>query len=285
MNKKELTEKQFNALVKLLDDEDPEVHEHVWSRLAEMGREGLGRLEKAWEGASDPALQKRLEETIHQLQLQEVGEDLLAWRKGGGNDLLQGWFLVTKFQYPDLDLDKFKNEVNRLVNKTWLELNPSMEPLEQLQVLNHILFRMEGYGPNNTHKTHPHNSYLNYLIDHQQGNVMSLSMLYLIIAQQLDLPVFGVLLPGYFILNYRTHRENFYIDVYNGGKTFDKERLQSYLEQVNVKEKAAYYKPTSNIYIILSLINVLKTDFGKIDRPDRVADLDQLLEDIDIRFE
>lgn len=283
--KEQLTEEQFNALLKLLDDEDPEVHEHVWSRLSEMGSEGLGRLEKVWEDTPDPELQKRLEDTIHQLQLQKVTEDLLEWRKGGGKDLLDGWMLVTRFQYPDLNEKRFKNEINRLVNKVWLELVPSMDAKEQLDVINRILFRMEGYGPNNSSPGHPHNSYLNYLVEHQQGNVMSLTLLYLIIARQLDLPISGVLLPGYFILMYQGSRETFFIDVFNGGKTFDKARLQSYLEQVNVEEKASYFRPTSNIYIILSLLRMLAADFGRIDRNDRVEELEQLLRDIDIQID
>lgn len=279
-----LSEQQFKALVRLLDDEDPDVSQQVWSELLAMGQEGVERLEAEWESSQDPSIQNILENTIHRLQLQEISKELLEWRKGGGEDLLKGWFLVSRIQFPDLEYELFRKEVNRLVNKTWLEMEPGASPMDQIKILNHIIFRMEGYGPNNARPQHPNNNFLNYLIEQQQGNVLSLSLLYLIIARQLDLPVGGVLLPGYFILHYHDRKEPFYIDVYNGGKTFNRGRLENYLEQVKVESKASYFKPTSNIYIILSLLNNLIADFDRIGKQDRVEDIEAVLEAIHIQF-
>lgn len=279
-----LNDQQFRALIHLLDDDDPEVANHVWSQLSEMGSDAVTRLEAEWDQLQDPAMQKAVEDTIHRLQLMEVTSELLDWRKGGGKDLLKGWFLASRFQFPDIEFKKFSNEVNRLVNKTWLEMNEHMTPEEQIQVVNHILFRMEGYGPNNARPHHPNNSFINYLIDQQQGNVMSLSLLYMIICKALDMPVHGVLLPGYFVLYYKNHEEEFYIDVFNGGKTFNRKRLEHYLEQVHVEAKPSFFKPTSNIYIILNLLQLVASDFGRSGRQDKVDDIQQLLEDIDIRF-
>lgn len=279
-----LNDQQFRALVHLLDDEDPEVSRHVWSQLSEMGADAVARLEAEWERLEDPEIQKVVEDTIHRLQMKEVTNHLLEWRKEGGKDLLKGWFLLSRFQFPDLELRRFSNEVNRLVNKSWLEIGGEMTGEEQIQVINYILFRMEGYGPNNARPHHPNNNFLNYLVEQQQGNVMSLSILYLIICKQLDLPVQGVLLPGYFVLYYKDHKEEFYIDVFNGGKTFSRERLEHYLKQVKVEAKPSYFKPTSNIYIILNLLHLVAADFGRNGRQDKVDDIHQLLEDIDIQF-
>lgn len=279
-----LNESQFNALISLLDDEDPEVSEHVWSTLMKMGHEGVERLEAAWETQDDPEMQKRLEEVIHKLHLKEVSSELLDWRKRGGRDLLKGWFALSRFQFPELDYRRYRNEINRLVNKTWLELNDRMDPEQKLRVLNHMLFRMEGYGPNQAKPQHPNNNFLNYVVEQQRGNAISLSMIYLLICQQLDMPVSGVILPGYFILMYKDEKAEFYIDVFNGGKTFNRARLEGYLKQVNVEEKPSYFKPTSNIYIILNLIQHLVVDFKNADRMDKVAELEELLDGIEIRF-
>ncbi len=279
-----ISDQKFKALIRLLDDEDPDVSQQVWAELLAMGNEGVERLEAEWEISKDPVVQSILEDTIHRLQMQEVARELLEWRRGGGKDLLMGWFLVSRIQFPDLEFELFRKEFNRLVNKAWLELDTSASPFDQIKVLNHIIFRMEGYGPNNARPQHPNNNFLNYLIEQQQGNVMSLSLLYLIIAQQLDMPVGGVLLPGYFILYYNDRKDPFYIDVYNGGKTFNRERLKNYLEQVKVEPKASYFKPTSNIYIILSLLNNLIVDFDRTGKQDRVDDIKALLEAIDIHF-
>lgn len=281
----QLDDRQFKALITLLDDEDPEVNTHVWGRLMAMGHEGLERLEAEWEIQEDPEMQARLEEAMQRLHVNAVGQDLLGWRKEGGPDLLMGWFLVSRYQFPDLEFRKFRNEVNRLVNKTWLELNDRMDAFQKLRIVNHMLFKMEGYGPNAGKPNNPNNNFINYVIESQEGNAKSLSLLYLIICKQLDLPVHGVILPGYFILIYKDERHEFYIDVFNGGKTFNKARLRSYLKQVNVEEKSSFFAPTSNIYIILNLLEHILVDFDRNDKPRNVREVRQILEDIEIRFE
>jgi regulator of sirC expression with transglutaminase-like and TPR domain len=280
-----LSESEFKALLRLLDDEDEEVTAHVWSTLLALGESGMERLEAEWLTATDPEMQRKLEEVINRIHRKGVANELLEWRKDGGRDLLRGWFLVSKFQFPDLDYQKYRNEINRLVNKTWLELSNGMDPSQKLRVVNHILFKMEGYGPNTTRPNFPHNSHLNYLIDHQQGNAPSLALLYLIICKQLDMPVSGVILPGYFILLYKDDKHEFYIDVFNGGHTFNRARLEGYLKQVNVPEKPSYFTPTSNIYIILNLIRTIAHDYAANDKQDKVDELEELLQDIDIKFE
>ncbi len=285
MSQNPLTENEFKALIRLLDDEDEEVTAHVWATLMSLGESGVERLEAEWLTAADPDLQRRLEEAINRIHHKAVAKELLEWRKDGGRDLLRGWYLVSKFQFPELDYQKYRNEVNRLVNKTWLEINNQMDATQKLRVINHILFKMESYAPNASRPNFPHNSHLNYLIDHQQGNAASLSMLYLILCQQLDLPVSGVILPGYFILIYKDDKQEFYIDVFNGGHAFNRARLEGYLKQVNVPENPSYFLPTSNIYIILNLIRVIASDYKSNDKADKVAELEELLLDIDIRFE
>jgi regulator of sirC expression with transglutaminase-like and TPR domain len=283
--KNPLTESEFKALIHLLDDDDDEVTHHVWSTLMALGPSGVERLEAEWLTASDPEVQRKLEDAINRIHRKSVAQELLEWRKEGGRDLLRGWYLVSKFQFPELDYQKYRNEINRLVNKTWLELNIQMDASQKVRVINHILFKMEGYAPNTGRPNFPHNSHLNYLIDHQQGNAVSLSLLYLILSQQLDLPVSGVILPGYFILIYKDEKEEFYLDVFNGGQSFNRARLEAYLKQMNVPEKPSYYTPTSNIYIILNMIRTIASDYAANEKPDKVAELEELLDDIDIRWE
>ena len=280
-----IDDRQFMAMLSLLDDEDPEVASHVWGQLSAMGALGVERLEAACEAQEDPAMLVRLAEAIQRLQLQTLKKELRQWRMEGGKDLMMGWYLVSKYQFPELDFAKCRNEVNRLINKTWLELNDRMSVDQKLKVVNHMLFLMEGYGPNSTKPHHPSNSYLNYLLEQQEGNPISLSLLYLIIGKQLGLPLFGVILPGYFILMYKDEYHEFFIDVYNGGKTFSRSRLESYLKEIKVEERPAYFKPTSNIYMILSLLETLATDYDRAGRDGKTAAILELLSGIEVKLD
>jgi regulator of sirC expression with transglutaminase-like and TPR domain len=281
----DLTDQDFKALIRLLDDEDPEISEHVWGRIMALGAAAKERLEAEWEIEEDPAIQARLEDAIHKINLSTATRELREWRLGGGKDLLEGWFLVSKFEFPELDFRKHRNEVNRLVNKTWLELNDRMDPVQKIKVINHILFQMEGYGPNKNRPHFPKANFINEVTGTQEGNAVSLGLLYLIICQQLNLNVFGVILPGYFILMFKDDKEEFYIDVYNGGHPFNRAALEGYLKQVGVEQKASYFSPTSNIYMVLNLIRTAIHDYQQQGQAQKVAELEDLLRDIDIRFE
>ena len=280
-----MNDKDFKALIHLLDDEDPEVSSHVWSRLLDMGSDGKERLEAHWEMEADPAIQKRLEEVLHRINFVDVSTELRNWRLEGGNDLLLGWFIFSKLFYPEIDFKKYKGEVNRLVNKTWLELNDRMDPVQKIKVINHILFKMEGYNPNKNRPHFPNANFINSVIEGQEGNPVTLGILYLLICQQLNLNVFGVILPGYFILMFKDEQEEFFIDVYNGGNPFNKQSLQNYLKELKVEESRQFFLPTSNIYIILNLIQTAINNYATQGRQDKVEELQELLKMIEVRFE
>lgn len=46
------------------------------------------------------------------------------------------------------------------------------------------------------------NSFINTVIESRKGNPLSLSLLYSVIAESLDLPIYGVNLPNHFVLAY-----------------------------------------------------------------------------------
>jgi hypothetical protein len=63
-----MNDNELKALISLLDDEDLEVVEHVEKQIRQIGGSMIPLLETEWEGSFNPALQKRIEELIHNLQ-------------------------------------------------------------------------------------------------------------------------------------------------------------------------------------------------------------------------
>ena len=95
--------KEINALVKLLDDPDQEVFQHVEEKLLEYGSEVVDFLEDTWEHSLDALLQQRIENIVHKIQFNTVKEDLNLWYQSGAFDLLQGALVINRYQYPDLN--------------------------------------------------------------------------------------------------------------------------------------------------------------------------------------
>src|SRR6185369_14782591 len=91
---------KFEALVRLLDDNDPRVAAQVEQELLSLGTNGITLLEQAWEQAQSSVIQTRLEELIYQIQVEHFTRELFEWRMEGGKDLIQGWLQLTQIRYP-----------------------------------------------------------------------------------------------------------------------------------------------------------------------------------------
>jgi len=278
--------KEISALVKLLDDPDPEVFHHVAQRLLEYGNSVVHFLETEWEKSLDTLLQERIENLVHQIQFTLVKEDLNLWYQSGAFDLLQGALVVNRYQYPDLDEQKVINQIEEIKREVWLSLQPEMSSLEKIKLINHIFYNNHGFSGNTKNHHDPQNSYLNQVLDTKKGNQISLAIIYSTIAQKLDIPVYGVNLPQHFILGYidESKREEgefgilFYINAFNKGAIFGKHDVDQFLRQLNLQAMPGFYAPCSNVEIIRRIIRNLISSYDNLGSKEKVAELKELQE-------
>ncbi|MDX2249777.1 MAG: transglutaminase family protein [Bacteroidia bacterium] len=271
---------EFKALIRLLDDDDPDIGAHIEQTLISLGGEAIPRLEEAWEQEKNELVQSRIEDIIHVIQSKNTIDELRQWRQQGNASLLRGWFLLTQYQYPELRFVDFKNIVNRLVNKIWLELRSGMNTVEKLRVINRMFFEKEKYKADRKHPYEPQNYLLNGVIDKKNGSPISLSLLYMIVCHELDLPVNGVILPGYFVLTVPGHEDELYIDVFNRGTFFTQKDLTRYLKDMNVSNHEQYYRASTHVQIMFELIQTLIVCYQKKKNPEKVKGLETLLQEI-----
>ena len=281
---------QINALISLLDDPDNEVFENIKHKLLSIGGEVIPMLEDAWEHSFDTLIQGRIENIIHKIQFENIINGLKNWAKEGNQKLLEGAILVAKYQYPDLNEKKIKKQLDQIKQDIWLELNDNLTALEKVKVINHIVFDVHGFSGNTTNFHAPENSYLNNVLESKKGNPLSLSILYIIIAQNLDIPIYGVNLPEHFILAYRDESKNlpvltkdkddkifFYINAFSKGSVFSKKEVDAFLKQLKLSPNAIYYNPCSNFEIIKRLIRNLIQSHEKLCYPGKGDELKIIL--------
>ena len=111
-------------------------------------------------------------------------------------------------------------------------------------------------------------------------------MLYIIIAQKLNVPVYGVNLPQHFILAYTTEMvkpypdENdvlFYLNPFNKGAVFTRREIELFIRQLKIKPEEYYFSPCTNVDIIKRLIHNLKYSYNQLGYPDKIEELENLL--------
>jgi hypothetical protein len=283
------------ALINLLDDPDEEVYRHVTDVLISMGTSVIPSLEEAWERTFDPNLHYRLEELIHIIQFETLLLEMTEWVNNNSGDLLQGALLVSKYQYPDLDMAAVSGKIDRLIKEIWLEMNYNLTPLEQVNVFNHVVYTLNSFSGNTSNIHDPQNSYLNILLETKKGNPVSLSVLYLILASRIKMPVYGINLPQHFVLSFHKDliTENdtqqkiksgilFYVNPFNKGIIFSRDDITLFLKKLNITPKATHYLPCSNPDIIVALINSLIHSYELAGVGDKVLELTRLKEAISL---
>ncbi|HUN24368.1 MAG TPA: transglutaminase-like domain-containing protein [Anaerolineales bacterium] len=127
--------------------------------------------------------------------------------------------------------------------------------------LAHWLFNVLGFRGNMADYYNPANSYLNCVLDTQLGIPISLSVLYLDVAQRLGFVAYGVGLPAHFVVAVETEGSAQYFDPYHAGVPLTR---QDCLERVfNIQPfqgdgRPEWFMPQDNSQIFVRMLNNLK---------------------------
>ncbi|RVU01539.1 hypothetical protein EOD41_06115 [Mucilaginibacter limnophilus] len=276
---------EVNSLIKLLDDPDQEIFQHVHNKLLSFGGEAIEYLEAAFTEAFDPILQERIANLVHEIQFGILKEDFKLWLHGGAFDLLQGVLILNRYQYPDLDEQKVINQIEAIKRDIWVQMMHEGSPVEQVKLINHVFYHIYGFSGNTTNHQDPQNSYISQVLETKKGNQISLAIIYSIIAQKLDIPVYGVNLPQHFILAYLDESMQsdfesgilFYINAFNKGAVFGRRDVDMFLNKLNLQPDRQFYEPCSNTDIVKRVLRNLISAYENLGQPEKVSELNELL--------
>jgi len=283
---------KINAQIKLLEDTDKEVFALIRENLISQGEEIVPILESAWDKASLPIVHERIENIIHTIHFQTIQKRLEIWRDSAQQDWTEPLFILSKFYYQDLDEAFFKDMLQPIANAVWLEMHERLTSLEKVRLINRVFFQQLGFKNDmNNGKKHIHYFLMKDLLETKKGNDISLAFLYLWIAQQLDMPIYPVNLPGNLILAYVDYELQqtitvdskdsdvlFYINPSVRGSLFDKNEIISFLDKNNLKHKKEYFTPASPTDIMIRAIKEMQVVFLKNKQEEKVSELDVLLQ-------
>ncbi|MCC6701381.1 MAG: transglutaminase family protein [Fluviicola sp.] len=273
-----------------MEDPDEQIFAHVRDRLLEYGPDAIQYLETSWEEQDFGLLfQSRIEALIHEIQFEECKRQLSGWYASTSKDLLKGAIIIAKYQYPGLDEKAIFDFVERMRRDCWLELNPNMTAFESVGVINKIFFGQYGFKGNASNYNSPLNSYINTVIETKKGNPLSLSILYSVVAQQLELPIYGVNLPNHFILAYmddngisqflsnsNEYGVLFYINTFSKGSLFQKDDIDQFLNSIQQTPEPGHFQPCSNSDILRRMLTNLISSFQQVGHAEKVTELIEL---------
>jgi regulator of sirC expression with transglutaminase-like and TPR domain len=279
-----LNDKEISSLIHLLDDPDEGIYLHVEEKLRTLGVPVIAPLEAAWEKSFDPLLQSRIENLIHKIQFERIVHELDLWRLGGGFDLLQGLIIINKYQYPDLDEEAIIRMMDEIKRDAWLEMMYNMNAVEKVRLLNNVFYNVHGFKGNTKNYHDPQNSFVGKVLETRKGNPILLAAIYAIVAQRLDIPIYGVNLPRHFILAYMDEHikdENggvlFYINAFNRGQIFGRHDVLSFLKQLNLPNDKQFFLPCDNFAIISRVLRNLQSSYSQAGTMEKASEIERLL--------
>lgn len=275
-----MKKKKLKALISLIDDPDKEIYNHISHEIITCGPEAIPYLEQFWESSFDPLSQSRIETIIQTIQFDEIKNSIQLWALQNQDDLLEGLLIINRFQFPNLDEEKIHFQLAELRRTVWLQLMYNMSPKEKVKLLNNIIFKEFGLSGNTSNYHAPQNSFLSTVLETKKGNPISLTCVYCIIAQKLDIPIYGINLPKHFIAAYIDEDSTsplFYINVFNRGQIMKHDDIYSFLNQLNLPPTEEYILPCSNLDIIKRVLRNLITAYDNIDNLQKKEEIITLL--------
>ncbi len=281
-------ENSILALIKLIDDPDDAIFEHVRDKLLAYGAEAIPFLENSWETEEHFGLifQNRIEGIIHEIQFDEVKLQLEQWYKSADKDLIRGAIIIARYQYPGLQEVLIHEAIQQIRKDVWLELNNKQTAFEKIKIFNKIFFGTHNFHGDAKNFHSPMNSFINTVMESRKGNPLSLSLIYSIVAQSLDIPVFGVNLPNHFILAYLDENYSslflpetneygvlFYVNPFSKGSILDANSIKEFLDGLQLPHNREYFEPCSNSAILRRMLTNLIASFQQVGNLEKVNEL------------
>lgn len=279
--------KEISALFHLIDDPDEDVYQTVSEKIVSFGKAIIPNLENLWETIHDNEVQERIELLIHRVHFRDLTEDFIHWKNGNAN-LLDGALLVTKYHYPELQVNTVVQELEKIRRNIWLELNNYLTPMEQINIVTSILYNYYKLKGVEFSYDNPDDYLINKVLEGKKGNAVSAGIIYLCLCELVDIPVRAVNIPKQFILGYfdphfeflnpvghASEKINFYIDPLNG-QMYSHKDLENYFKRISVPPTASYFRPLNNKRIIQFLLEELSKCFDNDRNRYKMEELLQL---------
>lgn len=198
-------------------------------------------------------------------------------------DLFRAALLVARLDNEDVDTELYLRRLQRIAAKVSSATSDEADGETKLRTLAKHLFEDLGFHGSTLDYYHRSNSYVNEVMDDREGLPITLSIVFIELAERLDLPVAGLGIPGHFLAMYRepppekqpdAKPKEILIDPF-GGQFVTREQAS---ELSGARLADADFVPARKRSIIMRVLrNLLNIAEQERDAPARLRYLDALL--------
>ena len=273
----DLDNQALRSLVTLLEEEDPASLALVRRQILGIGAAVIPYLDEQ-RAAATPEMAIRLESVAGELRFQDLRRDFVRLALSRIPDLETGALLISRFGFPGLDTDVYSAWLDRVAAAVAQDMPADAGIGESVRRLSNHLFQALGFAGNETHYYEADNSYLTRVIDTRRGIPVTLTVLMLLLARRLRLPLYGVGTPGHFLAGFRDGGEPLFLDCFRAGQLMTLPEVKRMLVRSGYEWRPEMGKPVSPRDVLARMLRNLISIYQKTGAGDRAERLSTLVE-------
>lgn len=232
-----------SALLGLLDDPSPAVHRALCARFRQLGPVAAAFLQEVAHG-SHRLLARQAVRFLDELNFTDPVGEFRTFIRSLHYELESGALLLARTVSPQLDAGACCGQLDAIAARCRELIVEPSGTREKCRIMNRVLFHEWGFHGNTEHYTDPRNSFLDQVLERRTGIPLSLSVVYLLVAERLGLELAPVGLPGHFIVGCFNDDLPFFIDPFDRGVFRDADEVLDLLRANHVVPKISDLAPT-----------------------------------------
>ena len=199
---------------------------------------------------------EKLNDKVHREKI--TYEILQELNKGNDSDLALCALLLAKYDNQEIDIDAYYSEIERMGEDLLSKIKNNIGLEAKVALISQYLFKDNGYHGSRTDYYNQSNSYLNEVLDDREGIPITLSIIYIELAERIGLKMQGLGLPGHFVVFYNNNGNRKIIDPFDNGKPITKADADAIVKEYDITMNANDYKAADNKSIIQRMLYNLK---------------------------
>lgn len=180
-------------------------------------------------------------------------------------DLVTAALEIARDFQPDLVFQPILSRLKKSIARLTHPVTQAGSELEELKLLiRHMTEELNLHGDDDCF-SEPECSYLNRVLETGRGIPISLSVIYLFVANSLGISLEPIAAPAHFLTRLPTDSGNLYVDAFDQGRIMLEDECIDWLHELTelpVSEITHSLKPVDERSIVIRMLNNLKSVYG-----------------------
>jgi regulator of sirC expression with transglutaminase-like and TPR domain len=256
------------AFETLLDDPSPAVRTALLAQFSKYGRQSVNFLQGLANKPGQP-LAKFAAWYLHELNFSDPVAEFRNFIRSLNYELETGALLLSRTVSPDLDVGACCLQLEALASRCRELIAEPATAREKCRVLNRVLFHEHGLRGNSDNYADPLNSFLDQVLIRRKGIPISLSIVYLLVAERVGLQLEPVGLPGHFMVGCYEEAVPFFVDPFNSGLFLTPEEVLDLLRERDIEASLSDLAPTPVREVLCRCCRNLVNHYAALNQPEQ----------------